>query len=64
MPKRPVALPSPDDWFRVLIAARAVLADFELDQAFTIDDVTDKQTLRDSLTRCAAASGGADGAAG
>jgi len=28
MPKRPVVLPSPDDWFRVLIAARAVLADF------------------------------------
>lgn len=54
MPKRPIALPTPDDWFRVLVAARAVLADFEQDPAFTLDDVAEEVTLRDALTRCAA----------
>lgn len=49
--------PAPDatDWFRVLWAARAVLADFELDDSSAdVEDTAAEIELRQSLRTCAA----------
>lgn len=46
--------PEPEDWFRVLWAARAVLYDFELDSATApLDDLAAEIELRQSLVRVA-----------
>lgn len=46
--------PDPEDWFRVLFAARAVLHDFECDAPETFDELQSEVELRASLRRCAA----------
>lgn len=44
------AQPEPQDWFRVLWAARAVLADFELDDSSAdVEDTAAEIELRHSL---------------
>jgi hypothetical protein len=46
--------PTPEDWFRVLWAARAVLADFELDDsAADVEDTAAEIELRESMRRVA-----------
>jgi hypothetical protein len=42
--------PTPEDWFRVLWAARAVLADFELDDsAVDVEETAAEIELRESI---------------
>lgn len=54
MSDHPRAQPDPVDWFRVLWAARAVLADFELDDsAADVEDTAAEIELRQSLRLCA-----------